>query len=396
VAVAADRVAVATDRVAVAPDRIAVAPDRLGVAPDRLAAALDRLREERAPAEPDVAAPADVPRRAAVAPALAAELAVARAAAGRGGARGGAPGPAAAVSEPAADVPEPAADVPEPAADVPEPAADVPEPAASANAPSAAAPEPTAEAELAPPVRAPRPDTSRWLLRALKSMLRDDPALAGNLVMRLVPAQALVLAGPVSYDIALAGGRVLAVTVRDDRVRLDVVREPRSLDDIDFRIEGDLAAVGRLVVYGRLRRRFSRHVARVRGDRRAFSALDWLVRQPRTLSELYAAGVRLGPTLVLSLVAHMVDPSWTVGDRFTVGHEAVGGDGLVYLVIREGERPRVSRQPPLGPVASTIRCSDEQLLALLATRSRDGVSISGAAAPISLLCDWIARAQRDS
>ncbi|MDQ6806997.1 MAG: hypothetical protein M3065_19020, partial [Actinomycetota bacterium] len=247
-----------------------------------------------------------------------------------------------------------------------------------------------------PAAPARRANTSQWLRRALKGLLREDPAVVGKLVIRLVPAQCLVVAGSVSYDIALTGAGCLAVTVRDDRVRLDILSTPRSLDEVDFRIEGDLGALGRLVLYGSLRRRISRRVARVRGDRRAFVALDWLVREPHGLGELYTAGLRLDPELTLRLVAHMIDPSWTAGERFTVGHESPGGEDRVYLMVRDGARPRVSRQPPLGPVATTIRCADEQLLAMLASGSRAEIVVRGAAAPIAQLDDWIARAQRDS
>ncbi|MDQ6774828.1 MAG: hypothetical protein M3071_01105, partial [Actinomycetota bacterium] len=244
--------------------------------------------------------------------------------------------------------------------------------------------------------RARRANTSRWLLHALKGLLREDPAMVGKFVVRLVPAQCLVVAGSVSYDIALGERGCVAVTVRDDRIHFDVLSGPRSLDAVDFRIEGDLAALGRLVLYGSLRRRFSRRVARVRGDRRAFAALGWLVREPLGLHELCAAGLRLDPELTFLLVAYMIDASWTAGERFTVGHQAPGDAGRVYLFVRDGARPRVSRQPPIDPVATTIRCPDEQLLALLAGGSEGEIQVSGEAKPIALLSDWIARAQRDS
>ena len=68
----------------------------------------------------------------------------------------------------------------------------------------------------------------------------------------------------------------------------------------------------------------------------------------------------------------------------------------MYLGVRDGARPRVSREPPLGPVATTIRCSDERLMKLLSGGSARGVAVGGAAAPVMLLLDWIARAQRES
>jgi hypothetical protein len=111
---------------------------------------------------------------------------------------------------------------------------------------------------------------------------------------------------------------------------------------------------------------------------------------------MHAAGVRLDPELALLLVAHMIDRSWTAGKRFTVGHESPGGGDRVYLLVRDGAPPRVSREPPLGPVATTIRCSDERLMTLLSGGSAPGAVVRGAAAPVILLREWIARAQRES
>jgi hypothetical protein len=225
-------------------------------------------------------------------------------------------------------------------------------------------------------------------------LLRADPEAVGAVITALLPAQDLAVAGPVSYDIALSAVDCRAVTLGDDEIHLDRLATPRPLEEVDFRIEGDLAALGRLLVYGSLRRRLSRRVARVRGDRNALSALDWLVREPIGLEELYRAGVRLDPELALVLVAYVVDPSWTAGERFTVGHESPSG--RVYLLVRNGARPRVSRRPPLGPVATTIRCSDEQLLAFLAGVAGAEVVVRGASTPVASLREWIARAQRDS
>jgi len=324
-------------------------PERLGpapgdVAPDRLAAALDRLREERPQPEP-------------------------------------APEAALEVGPPRAGAPDP------------DPAGSLAAQIAAARTKAPAVPRAPA---ATPAVTGRPPAPARWLHPALKRMLREDPAAVGSVVVRLLPAQRLVAAGPVRYDIALADAGCLAVTMRNDKVRLKVRSTPRPLDEVDFRIEGDLAALGRLLVYGSLRRRLSRRVARVRGERRALSALDWLIREPHSLRELYNAGVRLEPELALGLVASMIEPSWTVGERFAVGHEPPGGGDRVYLLVREGERPRVSRVPPLGPVASTIRCPDEQLLAVLAGAGKVEVTVRGAAARVLLLREWIARAQRDS
>jgi len=259
------------------------------------------------------------------------------------------------------------------------------EPAAAAFR-AATAPTPTAPApELA--------DAACWLRPALKRAVREDPEIAGSIVIELLPAQRLV-AGPVRYDVALTDAGCLAVTVVDGAVRVERLGEPRPLEEVGFRVEGDLAGLGRLLVYGALRRRLSRRVAAVRGDREALHALRALVLEPLALRELEAAGVRFDPWLTLKLVACMIDPGWTDGARFTLGHESRGGAGRAYLLVRDGAPLRVSRYPPLGPVASTILCPDEQLLALLAGGSAPEATVLGATGPLTLLREWIVRAER--
>jgi hypothetical protein len=311
------------------------------VAPDRLAAALYRLREERPPSESE-AAPPPLPAR----PLPAGPLAP------------GAP------MVPAAPLPP--------------------------GAPTAPAASP------APAAVVPGTGCAPWLLPTLKRLLREDPALVGSVVIQLLPAQSLTLARPVRYDLVLSDLGCLAVTVGEDAVRVEVLTTPRPLGGVDFRLEGDLAGLGRLLLYGAVRRRLSRRVARVRGDRRALTALDGLVREPFSLLALYESGVRLEPALTLTLAAHMIDPSWTAGERFTVGYESSRGGERVYLAVRDGARPRVTREPPLGPVTTTIRASGELLLALLAGGTSAEVGLSGAYEPVALLRKWIARAQRDS
>lgn len=243
-----------------------------------------------------------------------------------------------------------------------------------------------AERTVAPP----------WLQRALRRLLREDAAIVGRIVIHLLPAQGRAVSGTLRYDIALGGGDCRAVTVTEGEVHLSARRGPRPLADIDFMIEGDLASLGRLLLYGSLRRRLSRRVARVRGNRRALAALERLVRDPGALAAWPEAGVGLEPELALWLAAGMIEPAWTAGERFAIGHQSPDARGRAYLLVRDGARPRVSRQPPLGPVATTIRSTGEDLLALLAAGSDAHVALHGEARPVVLLRDWIARAQRDS
>lgn len=401
------------------------------IAPDRLAAARYRLREESSPpeAEPDPADPdgVAVPRpelaptpepelELAATPEPELELAATPEPEPEPAATPAPEPELAATPEPElAGAPEPGAATPtteaEPAAPtpVPEPesgaATPVPESEAAAATPEpaatpAATPDPGGALEPEPAAATPEPaalptQPARWLRRTMKNLLREDAATAGSVVVHLLPAQRLV-GGPIRYDLALGDAGCFAVTALEGEFRVERLDEPRPLGAVGFRVEGDLAGLGRLLVYGALRRRLSRRVASVRGDRRAIRALDALIREPLSLHELYAAGVRLDPELTLEVVAHMIDPSWTAGERFTIGHESRAGGGRTYLLVRDGERPRVSSQPSLGPVASTILCPSEELLALLAGGSGSDATVRGATAPIALLREWIVRAEHGS
>jgi len=169
------------------------------------------------------------------------------------------------------------------------------------------------------------------------------------------------------------------------------------MSEVSFRIEGDLAELGRLLAYGPLWRRLSRRVAGIRlGHGTSIAALDAMVGGSLSLSELSDAGVRLGPDLALRLIAQMIKPSWTKGERFTIRHESdLDSAGATYLTVSDGSRPTVSAKPPAEPVATTIRCPDEQLLALLEAGSAPDATILGATAPVARLREWIVRAERD-
>lgn len=187
-----------------------------------------------------------------------------------------------------------------------------------------------------------------WLPCALKRLLRENPALAGTVLNALQPGR---------------------------------------------RVEGDPAALVRLLLYGRLRRRVCRRFAGVGGDHRALDAMADRIREPLSLGELGRDGARLDPGVTLALVASMIDPSWTAGRRFTVGHQARGAPGRAYLLVRAGAPAGVSSCPPLGPVASTIVCPDEQLPAFLAGGPAPGATVFGDAEPVALVRAWVARAE---
>ena len=195
-----------------------------------------------------------------------------------------------------------------------------------------------------------------------------------------------------SYDLVLGEGNCVLVTV-GDAVQIERRPVPRALTEVDFRLTGDAASVARLVTAGRLRRVLRRRLPKVSGDRAAVASLRALGRAQLDLRELHAAGVRLEAPLLLRLVASMVKPGWTYDDRFTIGHEIGAGDeATTYLNVRGGGSPSVS-SAPASPVATTIVCSAESLLLLLAGERRGDVELRGDEQPLARLQSWIERAQ---
>ncbi len=268
-------------------------------------------------------------------------------------------------------------------------------PAPGAPAPAAATEPPAATAEPAPSGRRAKP----WLGKAFRTLaVRDGPA-AGRLLLALLPAQRAADPQPVAYDLVLGDLACARVTVGSAAVHVEVGDEPRPMSEVDFELVGDLASIARLLTAGPLRRRIGwlpgRHrVARIRGDRSRFPALEHLIDAPLTLSQLGAAGVRLDPVLALTVAALMIEPEWTAGERFTIGHrEAPAPAPDAYLHVLGGRPPLATAEPPHGPVAAVIVCPGEDLLGVLASESGARFVLEGDERPLALVRQWLDRAQ---
>jgi hypothetical protein len=155
--------------------------------------------------------------------------------------------------------------------------------------------------------------------------------------------------------------------------------------------------VARLLTAGRLRRRFGFRVARVRGRRDGLAALDALLALPLDIVALRSAGMRVEPETLLWLVAAMVGPEWTRGERFSLAHIDEGGH-VIYLHVRDGRTPHVSRTAPEGRVATEIDGSPSALAEIIAGERRppdDAPAVRGDRGPLSSLRDWVKRAQSE-
>ena len=267
-------------------------------------------------------------------------------------------------------------------------------------------PEPEAHAEPAPehqaqpgPEHAPKePQTGiAWIRRVLRRLAAVDPALAGRLIEQLLPAQHLVHPAPLAYDLYLSDVGSVRVSVAGATTTVAVDNAQRPRQELDFTVVGDLAGLARLLTRGPIRRRLTRHVARVDGRRRTWAPLRALVASELDLTALHGAGVGLDARLALTVVSLMIQPRWTDGERFTIGvdtgSEHPGLPGAAYLHVRDGEAPTVTALPPMGSVVTTVVCPPEQLLAVLAGDRDAAASVQGDKRPLMALERWIDRAQ---
>jgi hypothetical protein len=224
----------------------------------------------------------------------------------------------------------------------------------------------------------------------------QDPSAAGRLLLALLPAQRLADPHPVAYDLILDDVACAHVTVTSLAIHVELDETVRPASEVDFQLVGDLAATARLLRAGPVRRRLPwlsprRRLARVRGDRGRLAALDRLIHAPLTLGALDRAGVRLDPVMCLTLASLMIEPGWTAGERFTIGHRdpALPAPGA-YLHIRDGRPPLASGEAPHGPVASVLVCPADELLGRLADPD---IEVAAEDRPVALLRQWLDRAQ---
>ena len=260
----------------------------------------------------------------------------------------------------------------------------------------AAAEEPPAPAPAGQPAPPPRP-AKPWLGNAFRTLAGRDASSAGRLLLALLPAQRAADPHPVAYDLVLGDLATARVTVSSASAQVDLGDAPRPLSEVDFQLVGDLASMARLLAAGPVRRRLGRlvprhPVARIRGDRSRFPAVEHLIDAPLTLGQLRAAGVRLDPVLAMTVAALMIEPDWTAGERFTIGHrvqDAVSPDA--YLHVRGGKPPLASAEPPHGPVTSVLVCPADEVLDGLAGTTP--ARLEGEERPLALLRQWLDRAQ---
>lgn len=295
-----------------------------------------------------------------------------------------------------------------------EPAAEQPAATASAAAQSAAESEigqapVSAGAAYVPPPLLERAQARAWLAPAIRRVAeRRDPRLAAELVLELLPAQALSVEKPLSYlakiielgayEVSLSGGRG---TVRD-------LAGAGLVESRTFLLEGSAAAFAEVAGGGsRLSAWRPPSGLRVRGGRRKAKRLLATRRQPLTLSNLEAAGVTVWPGLLLLALAEAIDPTSTAGHAFTVAFAIEGRQSAVLqvqamqgrpLAVMRGPAPESRQSGEIGagaPAQTTVRLSEQAFARLITARDLgdETVTLEGERAPLETLLSWTDRVQ---
>lgn len=245
--------------------------------------------------------------------------------------------------------------------------------------------------------RAPGTVPDGWLARGLRIMARDDPAAAAHLLLSLVPAQGLVVARSLDFDLDLAQAGVYAVLLDNGRGHLRELAAPRPRREVDFRLRVAAPALAELLIAGGAAAARDRRSVRVAATRRRRRALRLLPPACLDLERLAEAGVWADPALCLRALVYLIDPAWTRGHRFVVAQEIADGAWAPWhVVVDDGAPVTVAHQPPPEPPAAHVRFAGpaafQRRLAGSAGMA-EKAAIRGDARAVDLLGEWVRRAQ---
>lgn len=232
-----------------------------------------------------------------------------------------------------------------------------------------------------------------------RRLVARDADRAGRLLIGLLGAQRAAWPHAVAYDVVLGPGYGCVLVSSGERgVSVERSAAPRTREQVAFQVIGAPARLARLLSAGPLRRLLRVGIARVRGRRDGLGALRALLALPLDLGALQAAGAAADGETLFTLLAAMIDPAWTHGERFTISHTDERGHA-VFLQIRDGQPPLVSLEPPAGRVATALAGSAESLWRTFAGGAPEpaagaaGVLVGGDQGPLMLVREWANRAQ---
>jgi hypothetical protein len=245
-----------------------------------------------------------------------------------------------------------------------------------------------------PDPQAPAAPATPWLEPVFKRLAERHPEAAGRLAVALLPAQPLVHPLPLTYDLVLSDIGCVAVTSAAGEARVELRDGPRPAEHTQLVVTGDLSGLGRLLARRWARRRARGGGARARGDKKALRAIRALVRAPVRLEQLYAAGFRPEPSLLLVLVSLMIRREWAHGEDFIVAHYDVeAAEPGAALRVCDKQPVAAGAAADLRPGSTAVRCPPDALLPVLVGAPGTDALIEGDVRPLRVLQEWLKRAQ---
>ncbi len=244
------------------------------------------------------------------------------------------------------------------------------------------------------------PPTHRepWLAAAIRAIAeRRDARLAAELITELLPAQRLVVDRPLSYGLAIAElDTHWRATFGHGRSDIGVLAATGK-SDLDFELRGRAVAFAELAAGGAGRRLRG---IEVRGSRRRLRALRRARRRPLELWDLASAGIDVWPGLLLLALAEAIDPSWSVGQSFTIAFEIEQSpegpvSATLHVQVRDGAPLAVSSEPR-EPLVASVRLGERAFMCMLAGAPLPvgaRILVDGDPGPLELLIEWADRAQ---
>jgi hypothetical protein len=260
----------------------------------------------------------------------------------------------------------------------------------------------TSDDDLLPPAGA-RPLATRfvrpserplipWLTPAITRLAEQNDAVAAELILELLPAQAGIVRDTLGYTLTIEGFASYRVTVERDRTTVE-----RLLDTSgsDVRISGTPGALAPLVAGGARRRLPG---VRIEGRKRRLRKLLRARRTPVDFARIADHAIRLAPELALAVLCAAVEPSWTAGHRFSVVYSLAGAEPL-EVEVRDGRELLVQPATRLRDEApaATISLREDALFPLLGRlhlpHGAERVLVAGDRHAVALLHGWFDRAQ---
>jgi hypothetical protein len=262
-------------------------------------------------------------------------------------------------------------------------------------APQPAPPPPPGSSPAPPPPRLVTGPRRTWsvapLRLALIELAHQDPRSAARLLVGLLPAQAAVIDGPLSYDLTLRELGTFAVSIEHGRAEVRRIASARPRARAAFHLTADaltLAELGADARTHRIGRRFGR--VRASGRRTLLRVLEAVPAAAPALPAAMRLGARVEPVPALRLLTHLVPTAWTRGHAFSVACRV--GDETATLTASDGRPLRVASAAAPDAAVTMSPAAWERLLRGELQRPDDPLRITGDARAVGRLGEWALRA----